>query len=102
MPFTAGNTPEAPRSVFPALLEALAADLRAVGYTVDGVAELLGETAHAALGRDQLIPALSSRIAPPVSRRRLRSPPSCVSGSWPSRSAPGPSTLPSPASARPG
>jgi methylase of polypeptide subunit release factors len=57
-PFTAGSTPEAPRSDLPALLEALAADLRAVGYTVDGVAELLGETAHAALGRDQLIPAL--------------------------------------------
>ena len=57
-PFTAGNTPDAPRSDLQRLLEALAADLRAVGYTVDGVAELLGEAAHSALGRDQLIPAL--------------------------------------------
>lgn len=56
--FTAGNTPDAPRSDFPDLLQALAADLRAIGYTVDGVAELLGPAAHAALGRDQLIPAL--------------------------------------------
>jgi methylase of polypeptide subunit release factors len=39
-------------------LSALAADLRAISYTVDGVAELLGESASAALGRDQLIPAL--------------------------------------------
>lgn len=57
-PFTAGNTPDAPRSDLAGLLEALAADLRAIGYTVDGVAELLGEAAHSALGRDQLIPAL--------------------------------------------
>ncbi|MFH5878626.1 methyltransferase [Arthrobacter sp. NA-172] len=40
------------------MLVALAGDLRNVGYTVDGVAELLGESAHAALARDQLIPAL--------------------------------------------
>jgi len=57
-PFTAGNTPDAPRSDLLGLLEALASDLRAIGYTVDGVAELLGEAAHSALGRDQLIPAL--------------------------------------------
>lgn len=56
--FTAGNTPDAPRSDLPDLLQALAADLRSIGYTVDGVAELLGPAAHAALGRDQLIPAL--------------------------------------------
>jgi len=56
--FTAGNTPDAPRSDFPELLQALAADLRRIGYTVDGVAGLLGEAAHAALARDQLIPAL--------------------------------------------
>lgn len=54
---TAG-TPDAPRSDLPGLLEALATDLRAVGYSVDGVAELLGEAAHSALSRDQLIPAL--------------------------------------------
>ena len=56
--FTAGNTPDAPRSDLPDLLPALAADLRRIGYTVDGVAELLGQAAHAALARDQLIPAL--------------------------------------------
>ena len=56
--FTAGNTPDAPRSDLPDLLQALAADLRRIGYTVDCVAELLGPAAHAALARDQLIPAL--------------------------------------------
>jgi methylase of polypeptide subunit release factors len=65
--FTAGNTPDAPRSDLPDLLKALAADLAAVGYTVDGVAELLGDAAHAALGRDQLIPAL---IATEAAARR--------------------------------
>ncbi|MEV8150014.1 methyltransferase [Arthrobacter sp. NPDC080073] len=56
-----GTTPaglDAPRSDRPELLTALADDLRNVGYTVDGVAGLLGESAHAALARDQLIPAL--------------------------------------------
>lgn len=56
--FTAGNTPDAPRSDLPVLLDALAADLRGIGYTVDGVAALLGAAAHSALGRDQLVPAL--------------------------------------------
>jgi methylase of polypeptide subunit release factors len=56
--FTAGNTPDAPRSDLPGLLGALATDLDAIGYTVDGVAGLLGAAASAALGRDQLIPAL--------------------------------------------
>lgn len=56
--FTDGNVPDAPRSDLPGLLGKLAADLRAIGYTVDGVAELLGPAAHSALGRDQLIPAL--------------------------------------------
>ncbi|QCB96481.1 SAM-dependent methyltransferase [Arthrobacter sp. PAMC25564] len=56
--FTAGNTPDAPRSDLPGLLGALATDLHAIGYTVDGVAELLGDAAHSALSRDQLIPAL--------------------------------------------
>ena len=56
--FTTGNTPDAPRSDHPDLLQALAADLREVGYTLEGVAELLGESANAALDRDQLIPAL--------------------------------------------
>ncbi|MET3810179.1 methyltransferase [Arthrobacter sp. UYEF3] len=56
--FTAGNTPDAPRSDLPGLVRALAEDLAALGYTVDGVAGLLGDAAHAALGRDQLVPAL--------------------------------------------
>lgn len=55
---TTPDTPDAPRSDLPELLTALAGDLRSVGYTVDGVAELLGASAHAALARDQLIPAL--------------------------------------------
>ena len=56
--FLAGNTPDAPRSDLPGLLTALAADLRRVGYTLDGVAALLGESAYRSLNRDQLIPAL--------------------------------------------
>ncbi|AOT02403.1 DUF7059 domain-containing protein [Arthrobacter sp. U41] len=56
--FTAGNTPDAPRSDLPGLLDSLAADLRGIGYTVDGVAGLLGAAAHSALSRDQLVPAL--------------------------------------------
>jgi methylase of polypeptide subunit release factors len=56
--FLAGDTPDAPRSDLPGLLTALAADLRGVDYTVDGVAGLLGESAYRALNRDQLIPAL--------------------------------------------
>ncbi|WP_427006282.1 DUF7059 domain-containing protein [Pseudarthrobacter sp. H2] len=57
--FTAGNTPDAPRSDLPGLLGTLATDLNAIGYTVEGVAGLLGAAAHSALGRDQLIPALA-------------------------------------------
>ena len=56
--FTAGNIPDAPRSDLPELLTALAADLRQVDYTVDGVSGLLGESAYTALNRDQIIPAL--------------------------------------------
>ncbi|MBO1267623.1 DUF7059 domain-containing protein [Arthrobacter cavernae] len=56
--FATGNIPDAPRSDLPELLVALAADLRAVGYTVDGVAAFLGAAASSALNRDQLIPAL--------------------------------------------
>lgn len=56
--FTEGNTDDAPRSDHPELLASLASDLRAISYTVDGVAELLGESAYAALNRDQIIPAL--------------------------------------------
>ncbi|OFI37213.1 SAM-dependent methyltransferase [Arthrobacter sp. SW1] len=56
--FTSGNTPDAPRSDLPDLLTALAGDLRAVDFTLDGVGGLLGTAAHDALGRDQLVPAL--------------------------------------------
>ncbi|MCU1541802.1 MAG: SAM-dependent methyltransferase [Arthrobacter sp.] len=56
--FIDGNISDAPRSDLPGLLEALRTDLRTIGYTVDGVADLLGEAAHSALNRDQLIPAL--------------------------------------------
>ncbi len=56
--FTAGNIDDAPRSDQPELLPVLAGDLRAVSYTVDGVAGLLGESASAALSRDQVVPAL--------------------------------------------
>ncbi|ADX74388.1 methyltransferase family protein [Pseudarthrobacter phenanthrenivorans Sphe3] len=56
--FTAGNTPDAPRSDLPELLTALAADLRRLDYTPDGVARFLGPGASAALDRDQTIPAL--------------------------------------------
>lgn len=41
----------------PVVLDALGADLRAAGYTVDGVAELLGADVHAALGRGVWWPA---------------------------------------------
>ncbi|GAA4026067.1 methyltransferase [Arthrobacter methylotrophus] len=58
IPGTTPTTPDAPRSDLHELLTALAGDLRNVGYTVDGVAALLGESAHTALARDQLIPAL--------------------------------------------
>ncbi|MGP5163344.1 DUF7059 domain-containing protein [Arthrobacter rhombi] len=39
------------------LLEALAADLTRAGYVQDAVAVLLGDAAHEALGRDQIVPA---------------------------------------------
>ena len=51
------TVPDAPRSDNPGLLAALAADLIAINYTVDGVAELLGDDANRALDRDQMVPA---------------------------------------------
>ncbi|WP_427015539.1 DUF7059 domain-containing protein [Pseudarthrobacter sp. P1] len=51
------HIPDAPRSDKPALLAALAADLTALDYTVDGVEALLGAEAYAAFGRDQTVPA---------------------------------------------
>jgi methylase of polypeptide subunit release factors len=55
--FNTGNVPQAPQSTDQRLIEALARDLRALDYTVDGVERLLGPAAYEALGRDQLVPA---------------------------------------------
>ncbi|MBG6189409.1 hypothetical protein IWX64_000329 [Arthrobacter sp. CAN_A212] len=55
--FTA-DVPDAPASNDQALLRQLAADLLALNYTVDGVADLVGIEAWQALEKDQLIPAL--------------------------------------------
>ena len=52
------GVPGAPQSSDLPLLHALATDLADAHYTVDGVADFLGESAAAALGRDQLVPAL--------------------------------------------
>ncbi|MDJ0355153.1 methyltransferase [Paenarthrobacter sp. PH39-S1] len=52
------NVPDAPVSEDPALLAALARDLTALGYTVDGVEALLGVEAYQAFTRDQAVPAL--------------------------------------------
>lgn len=68
------TVPDAPRSDNPALLAALAADLAALNYTVDGVAGLLGDEAHQALGRDQTVPAslaLQGRTEPLATVVRL-------------------------------
>ncbi len=52
------GVPDAPQSSNLPLLQGLAADLAAARYTVDGVADFLGASAAAALGRDQLVPAI--------------------------------------------
>jgi len=52
-----------------AVIDAIGADFRSAGYTVDGVAELLGEHADAALLRGVWWPALhATRNAPPKRR----------------------------------
>ncbi|MGV9797236.1 DUF7782 domain-containing protein [Mycobacterium sp. NPDC003449] len=55
----------------PRLLDAVGADLRAAGYSIDGVAELLGAEADAALGRGVWWPALRVTLAAPVDKRPL-------------------------------
>lgn len=50
--------PDAPRSDNQELLNALAADLESGRFSHEAIIEFLGETAHEALMRDQLIPAL--------------------------------------------
>ncbi|WP_299167341.1 methyltransferase [uncultured Arthrobacter sp.] len=52
------EVPDAPQSDDQDLLNRLAADLTTVNYTVDGVANLVGTDAYAALERDQTVPAL--------------------------------------------
>ena len=47
----------APPRADAALVERLRADLATAGYTVDGVADLLGPLASAALAREQTLPA---------------------------------------------
>ncbi|TDT86186.1 methyltransferase family protein [Arthrobacter sp. AG258] len=79
--FTAGNTPDAPRSDLPGLLAALAADLRRIDYTLDGVARLLGPTASAALNRDQVIPAMLA-TAQAVQRTAAAAPLAAVVRLW--------------------
>ncbi|MGJ9402965.1 DUF7059 domain-containing protein [Arthrobacter sp. KK5.5] len=52
------RVPDAPQSHDQTVLDALAGDLLAAGYLHDAVTELVGEEAHAALNRDQVVPAL--------------------------------------------
>ena len=54
----APDGPGAPRAADPAALDDLRADLAAAGYTVDGVEDLLGPVAAAALHREEPVPAL--------------------------------------------
>lgn len=51
------TVPNAPRSDNLARLQTLASELATINYTVDGVAELLGDDASRALDRDQTVPA---------------------------------------------
>jgi methylase of polypeptide subunit release factors len=55
----------------PGVVDAIGADLRAAGYTIDGVAELLGDDANSALGRGVWWPALRATHAAPAGRQRL-------------------------------
>ncbi len=64
--------PQAPRSDDQNLLEQLASDLASANYTVDGVAELVGADAYAALERDQPVPALLAARAAQVSQTGSR------------------------------
>lgn len=52
------HVPDAPRSDDPQLLEALAQDLGSGQFAHEAILDFLGEVAHEALMRDQLIPAL--------------------------------------------
>lgn len=58
-------------SVDGAVVDAIGADLRSAGYTTDGVAELLGADADAALGRGVWWPALRVTRAAPAELQPL-------------------------------
>ncbi|MHA7276942.1 DUF7059 domain-containing protein [Arthrobacter sp. Hz1] len=62
------DVPDTPVSSSPAALNHLGADLRALNYTVDGVADLIGVEAWEALQKDQLIPALLACRAAPTTK----------------------------------
>ncbi|MBP2453636.1 DUF7782 domain-containing protein [Mycolicibacterium lutetiense] len=53
------------------VVDAIGADLRSAGFTTDGVAELLGADAHAALGRGAWWPVLRVTRAASAERQRL-------------------------------
>lgn len=55
----------------PGLVDAMGADLRSAGFTTDGVADLLGADANAALGRGVWWPAVRATQAAPADCRRL-------------------------------
>ncbi|OBF38392.1 methyltransferase [Mycolicibacterium peregrinum] len=57
--------------VDPDLVDAIGADLRSAGFTTDGVAEMLGADANAALGRGVWWPVLRVTHAAPADRQRL-------------------------------
>ncbi|WP_088320907.1 methyltransferase [Kineosporia sp. R_H_3] len=61
-PTGSAAAPDAPR-VDPALVAALRADLD--GWTVESVTDLVGPVAHAALGREQVVPVLRATEARP-------------------------------------
>lgn len=58
-------------AVASSVVDAIGADLRSAGFTTDGVAELLGAEANAALGRGVWWPVLRVTHAAPADRQRL-------------------------------
>ncbi len=72
-PTSSGPTPSDPAPVAtPAALATLRADLTGSGYTVDGVADLLGDLASAALHREQAVPARRAVAAATAGREPSR------------------------------
>lgn len=63
---TFAQIPDAPRSDDALLLDGLAKDLRAAGFGHDAITAFLGEDAHEALMRDQLVPSLRRIDAQPA------------------------------------